>query len=138
MTISSWDQTRASSTYHFDNRRPDLPEDVVTYLGQLDSATWKNDIAEIVSSSRPASWGTRGYKGEGIEAFNDTYNKIKALTEDRWITKLYGEYGGGLSLKQLDIVYNMAYDKGHSYGHEEVAMYFSDFVNFALNILKAK
>lgn len=68
MTISSWDRTRAVSTYHFDTGRPDSSEDVMTYLGQLDSATWNHNIAEIVASSRPASWGTRGYKGEGIEA----------------------------------------------------------------------
>jgi hypothetical protein len=67
-TISSWDQTRAVSTYHFDNRQTDLPKDVMTYLGRLDPATWNHDVVDIVSSSRPASWGTRGYKGEGIEA----------------------------------------------------------------------
>jgi hypothetical protein len=67
-TISSWDQTRAVSTYHFDTYQTDLPADVMTYLGHLDSTSWNQDIADIVTASRPASWGTRGYKGEGIEA----------------------------------------------------------------------
>jgi hypothetical protein len=40
----------------------------MTYLGHLDSTSWNHDVADIVASSRPASWGTRGYKGEGIEA----------------------------------------------------------------------
>ena len=67
-TISSWDQTRAVSTYHFDTHRSDLPQDVMTYLGRIDSTSWNYDIADIVVASRPASWSTRGYKGEGIEA----------------------------------------------------------------------
>ena len=67
-TISSWDRTRAVSTYHFDTHRFDSPADVMTYLGNLNPVSWNHDVAEIVASSRPASWGTRGYKGEGIEA----------------------------------------------------------------------
>ena len=67
-TISSWDRTRAVSTYHFDTHRSDSPADVMTYLGQIDPMSWHQDIADIVASSSPASWGTRGYKGEGIEA----------------------------------------------------------------------
>lgn len=68
MTISSWDRTRAASTYHFNNHQADSRDDVMTYLGHLDSGTWAQDITTIVGTSRPASWGTRGYKGEGIEA----------------------------------------------------------------------
>ena len=67
MTISSWDRTRAASTYHFDTRQLDSSKDVMTYLGHIDPG-WNDDLAEIVVASRPASWGTRGYKGEGIEA----------------------------------------------------------------------
>ena len=67
-TISSWDRTRAVSTYHFDNHRKDAPHEVITYLGRLDPTVWNQDVAEIVFSSKPASWETRGYKGEGIEA----------------------------------------------------------------------
>jgi hypothetical protein len=68
MTISSWDRTRATSTYHFDTHQTDTQEDVLTYLGRLDCSLWQHDVTDIITNSRPASWGTRGYKGEGIEA----------------------------------------------------------------------
>ena len=67
-TISSWDQTRATSTYHFDSQQQDNKDDVLNYLGHIDASLWAQDIASIITNSRPATWSTRGYKGEGIEA----------------------------------------------------------------------
>jgi hypothetical protein len=39
----------------------------MTYLGHIEP-TWTQDLADIVDNSKPATWATRGYKGEGIEA----------------------------------------------------------------------
>lgn len=64
---SNWDTARARSNYHFDSKRKDNPPDVVTYLGYI-SPTWQADLADIIANSKPATWATRGYKGEGIEA----------------------------------------------------------------------
>jgi len=64
---SSWDISRALSTYHFDSQIIDQPQDVVHYLGRIEP-TWLADLEDIVANSRPATWATRGYKGEGIEA----------------------------------------------------------------------
>lgn len=61
--ISSWDRTRAKSTYHFDPRRVDQRNDVVTTLGRIEP-TWTQDLEAIVAGSRPATWETRGYKGQ--------------------------------------------------------------------------
>mgnify|MGYP003350862890 CR=1 FL=1 len=63
--ISSWDTTKAKSNYHFLSTRPDMMDDVVTYLGRLEP-TWTKDVEEIISNSKPATWETRGYKGEGV------------------------------------------------------------------------
>jgi hypothetical protein len=63
--ISSWDKTKAASSYHFDPRKKDNPMDVATYLGHL-TPTWDNDLADIIADSKPATWETRGYKGEGV------------------------------------------------------------------------
>ena len=41
--------------------------DVMQYLGQI-TPTWESDIGDIVATAKPATWATRGYKGEGIEA----------------------------------------------------------------------
>jgi hypothetical protein len=64
---SNWEISRARSTYHFDPARHDRPESVMTYLGHLEP-TWTQDLTDIVNNARPATWATRGYKGEGIEA----------------------------------------------------------------------
>lgn len=62
--ISNWDSARAASTYHFDPTRQDQMQDVMQHLGQI-PVTWQADIATIVEHSRPATWETRGYKGQG-------------------------------------------------------------------------
>lgn len=62
---SSWDFTKSRSTYHFDSTVRDTPESVLTHLGHIDP-TWQADIADIVKHSTPATWETRGYKGEGV------------------------------------------------------------------------
>jgi len=62
---SSWDSTQHRSTYHFDSTRKDIPESVLTQLGRV-NPTWLGDIADIVANSKPATWETRGYKGEDV------------------------------------------------------------------------
>ena len=63
---SSWDDTKAQSTYHFDSKRKDSPSDVLTQVGRI-PVTWAADLDSIIENSRPATWETRGYKGEGID-----------------------------------------------------------------------
>ena len=62
---SSWDSTQEHSTYHFDSAVKDTQESVFTQLGRI-VPTWSADIADIVANSKPATWETRGYKGEGV------------------------------------------------------------------------
>ena len=64
---SNWEISRQKSTYHFDSKRQDAPENVLTYLGCIEP-TWLADLTDIITNARPATWATRGYKGEGIEA----------------------------------------------------------------------
>jgi hypothetical protein len=64
---SNWEISKSKSTYHFDPRRTDRPETVVAYLGRIEP-TWAHDLKDIVDNARPATWATRGYKGEGQEA----------------------------------------------------------------------
>ena len=63
---SNWQTLQAKSTYHFDSTRIDPPESVVAYLGNIEP-TWAHDLKDIVDNAQPATWATRGYKGEGIE-----------------------------------------------------------------------
>ena len=62
---SSWDQTKGASTYHFDSTRIDKMADVLAHLGHI-TPTWQADLNDIVVNSKPATWETRGYKGEGV------------------------------------------------------------------------
>lgn len=62
---SSWDETVAKSSYHFDNKKIDPEWYAFTQYGRLEN-TWENDLPNIIEKSKPATWATRGYKGEGI------------------------------------------------------------------------
>jgi hypothetical protein len=64
---SNWQTLQAKSTYHFNPGRKDNPMDVMQYLGHI-TPTWEKDLEAIVADAKPATWATRGYKGEGVEA----------------------------------------------------------------------
>jgi hypothetical protein len=71
---SNWETSKLKSSYHFDPKVKDIADDVVTQLGHI-TPTWTNDINDIVANAKPATWATRGYKGEGIEAPSDELEK---------------------------------------------------------------
>lgn len=62
---SSWDYTKSYSTYHFDSIKIDRFEDVIAHLGHIEPV-WESDLENIIVNSKPATWETRGYKGEGV------------------------------------------------------------------------
>lgn len=63
--ISSWEETKKHSKYHFDNFKFDENVDRVIKLGRIvDDFT--DTVAEAVKNARPSTWETRGYKGEGV------------------------------------------------------------------------
>jgi hypothetical protein len=62
---SSWEETVAKSNYHFDSKKVDSEQYALTRHGKLQN-TWKTDLPAIIENSNPATWATRGYKGEGI------------------------------------------------------------------------
>lgn len=63
---SSWDETKQSCNYHFDNTRMDPRWDNVIGLGQF-SGEWQQELAEAIAAAKPATWATRGYKAEGVD-----------------------------------------------------------------------
>lgn len=63
---SSWQETRAKSTYHFDPTKKDNSEDVLINLGYYaPGPEWDQSVQEVIDHCRPATWATRGYKGQG-------------------------------------------------------------------------
>jgi hypothetical protein len=63
--ISNWEESKAKSNYHFDNFKNDPQVDKITHLGKL-IGDYKQTVAEAIASAKPATWETRGYKGEGV------------------------------------------------------------------------
>lgn len=63
---SSWDWTKANSAYHFDPKKNDPRWDTVVGLGHI-TPCWDDELTDIVTNARPATWANRGYKGEGVE-----------------------------------------------------------------------
>jgi len=61
--MSSWDETKKRSQYHFDNRRFDPDQDRVVRLGFIQPC-WDSELADIVANSRSATWRTRGAAGK--------------------------------------------------------------------------
>lgn len=64
--LSSWDETKANSSYHFDKTKLDTKQDMIINLGKFKNV-WANDINDIVKNSHAVSWASRGYTGKGIE-----------------------------------------------------------------------
>jgi hypothetical protein len=61
--ISSWDETKKRSRYHFDAKKIDPQYDTVITLGQF-VPCWQTELTEIVEQSRSATWRTRGQAGK--------------------------------------------------------------------------
>ena len=63
--ISNWEKSKAQSKYHFDNFKNDPQVDTIDILGQL-IGDYKETVKEAIANAKPATWETRGYKGEGV------------------------------------------------------------------------
>ena len=57
--ISSWEQSKQKSKYHFDNFKNDSQVDKVIRLGKI-TADYSEDVNHAVATAKPATWRTRG------------------------------------------------------------------------------
>ena len=60
--ISSWDETRKRTRYHYDNKTIDPRYDTVINLGSF-VPCWQSDLDKIIKKSKSATWRTRGQAG---------------------------------------------------------------------------
>jgi hypothetical protein len=64
---SNWEQAQERVNYHFDNFKVDDESYAFQRLGRIvPTEEWINAVDSIVEQSKPATWETRGYKGEGV------------------------------------------------------------------------
>jgi hypothetical protein len=61
--ISSWDETKQRSNYHFDNKKFDPAQDRVIRLGVI-PPSWQQELPSIIENSQSATWRTRGAAGK--------------------------------------------------------------------------
>ena len=61
--ISSWEQSKKKSKYHFDNFKNDTQVDKVIKLGKI-TADYSKDVKIAVETAKPATWRTRGKVGK--------------------------------------------------------------------------
>ena len=61
--ISSWDQSKQKSKYHFDNFKNDSQVDKVIRLGKI-TADYSEDVKHAIETAKPATWRTRGKVGK--------------------------------------------------------------------------
>jgi hypothetical protein len=129
---SNWETLKAKSSYHFNPGIKDNPMDCVTYLGSI-TPTWENDLEDIVANAKPATWATRGYKGEGVEAPRDDLaaeeydltshgmSKDLPITHLNWklpesLQKISNDFGLGDCMNRIHVqmpgeVWNLHLDK---------------------------
>jgi hypothetical protein len=100
---SNWEESKKRSRYHFDPQRRDQAHEVIEHLGRV-TPVWLDDIDKIVADSKPATWETRGYKGEGVlpprdDLIAEEYDLTQAgLATDTVITHLNWQLPPGLQL----------------------------------------
>lgn len=65
-----------------------------------------------------------------------TGNLVQAESLEEWLNYLRSEYNH-VNEETFDVCYSMAYDRGHSYGYNEVQSHLSDYISFAERIIQA-
>lgn len=91
--ISSWNETKKRSNYHFDSTKFDPEQDRVIDLGHI-TPTWSAELADIIAKSQSATWRTRGKAGksrpeaelsaEEYDLEQTGYDKDMVITNLNW------------------------------------------------------
>lgn len=100
---------------------------------------YKNGKAKQFSTSKEAYEFSKNNEKvcinqEEVDAYWKAMRNADAAVESLWLKDLRDEFDW-LSEKHFELCYNKAYDRGHSYGMDEVANYMCDIAYFAQQIL---
>lgn len=138
--LSNWESSKAKSSYHFDPTIKDTPSSCVHHLGSV-IPNWLDDLPAIIEHSKPATWASRGYKGEGVappredlaaEEYDLTshgMSKDLPITHLNWnlpesLQKLSDSFGLEDSMNRIHIqmpgeVWNLHIDKLYKWAPED-------------------
>jgi hypothetical protein len=74
-----------------------------------------------------------------IDAWWKDKNALQVKAIDTWMLALKAEYiDSHFSEELFNLCYSEAYDRGHSYGYDEVASYMDSIVDFAIKVRACK
>lgn len=71
-----------------------------------------------------------------IDAYWKTRQELESKATELWYNDLKSEYGNNLTDAQFSIIYNRAYDRGHSDGYDSVADEFDSLYEFFCELQK--
>lgn len=71
-----------------------------------------------------------------IDAFCNRQREGERVAADLWMKELRADYPE-LTDKQFNMIYDKAYEDGHSAGYDEVSLHFQDLYYFCMNFVKA-
>lgn len=132
--ISSWEESKKNSKYHFDNFKNDSQQDKVDILGNI-IYDFKNDVKEIIQTAKPSTWRTRGenpnvrpeseYQAEEYDLEQTGYGKDYVISNLTYqitptLTKISDLFGFNNCTNRLHVqmpgqVWNLHIDKLNKY-----------------------
>jgi len=71
-----------------------------------------------------------------IRAFQDKQTEAEIAAVELWLKELRADYPE-LTDKQFGVIYDKAYEDGHSAGYDEVGLHFQDLYYFCMNFVKS-
>ena len=71
-----------------------------------------------------------------IDVFRNRQREGEASAAELWMKELRADYPE-LTDKQFGVIYDKAYENGHSAGYDEVGRHFQDLYHFCMNFVKA-
>ena len=98
-----------------------------TSLGTFDT---KDDAIKAGATVTEKSLDEKAFKA-AKRKYQDNQNAIV----DAFCKELRDDYPS-MSDEMFSAIYSMAYDRGHSSGHDEVALYFDDYYDFAMKVIE--
>lgn len=117
------------------DRTADRPQTVYKYYAYKDGKAREFDTRQEAQAFSNLVEYTVANKDE-IHAFQDKQTEGEIAAAELWLKELRDDYPE-LTDKQFGIIYDKAYEDGHSTGYDEVGLHLQDLYYFCMNFVKA-
>lgn len=114
--------------YDFGVNRPSKPrKPVLNDTDALDVDSLKEHTEAVIKYN------------QALDQYNDerlNYTDQVNIVYDFWKERIYEEFSSEYNKAQLDKIFSVAYECGHSAGYYEVRTKFEEYANFVTDVLK--